>query len=150
MTHKELIEKGAKFLKNSKSWRFRCQYVVKDFVSMCYETPDVFGIRGSRNILIEVKTSKTDFKKDQKKRFRREPSEGIGYTRYYLCPENLITIEELPDKWGLLYCNTKNKIEVIKESEVFNERNIYGEMNIMYSIIRRLALKPQILEFGEK
>lgn len=137
MTHSELCLLGAKWLINQKTWKFRCQYVVTEFTSISQESPDIFGLKGGwSTILVEVKMSRSDYFADKKKRHRE--GKGIGLTRYYLCPKGLIRPEELPAKWGLLYCDN-DKISVVKESEGFEERDFADEVSIFYSIIRRLS-----------
>lgn len=148
MTHTELCELGAKYLKSNKNYRFRCQYVVVEFTTLCNEQPDVYGYRGGcQTVLLEVKMSRSDFKADKKKLHRAEDN-GIGSSRYYLCPTNLISIDELPDKWGLLYCDD-GRISVVKMSEQFDKRDYVDEMSVMYSIIRRTN-KAQIFDFKKK
>jgi hypothetical protein len=145
-THRKLCEIGAKWLKNVIQWQFRYQYILIEFCPMFGESPDVFGLRTGSSILIEVKTSRKDFLIDFKKPYRKE-GKGIGLTRYYLCPTNLIKVSELPKKWGLLYCNKNDKITVIKKSENFIKRDYEHELVIMQSVIRRLAGRPRVLDF---
>lgn len=149
VSHRELCEIGAKWLKNIKNHYFRSQYVLIEFCSTCGESPDIFGLRGNHNILIEVKVSHSDFIVDLKKEHRKE-GQGIGLTRYYLCPTDLIKVNELPNKWGLLYYNDNEKIAIIKKSEAFLERDFQQELIVMQSVIRRLAGKPQVLDFRIK
>tara|TARA_B100000780_G_C20958347_1_gene382411 strand:+ start:210 stop:701 length:492 start_codon:yes stop_codon:yes gene_type:complete len=147
LTHRELCEIGAKYLRTNCGWALKSEFVLVEMVSACIEQPDIFGIRGSHNIMIEVKVSRSDFKADFKKPFRNGQINGIGATRYYLCPTGLIKEEELPEKWGLIYCNEDRKFEVIKFGEVFQERNFIGELNIMKSVIRRINGKYEVLDF---
>ncbi len=145
MRHRELVDIGAKWLKNTApNCYLKCQFVVTDFMSHCSERPDIYGLRGYKNIMIEVKISKADFKADFKK---KKSNGGVGYGRYYLCPTGLIEENELPKGYGLLYCNDKKEIEIIRLSKGFEDRNHNGENLIYYSIIRRLA-KPQIFDFN--
>jgi len=149
MTHRELCEIGARFLIKSRNWHFRCPYVLIEFNPINGESPDVYGLNHCNPRLIEVKVNRQDFIMDRQKQHRKEGN-GIGQFRYYLCPEKLIFIDELPDKWGLLWCNEKGKIEVIKLSESFDKRNFYQELIIMQSVIRRLAGKQYLLDFRIK
>jgi hypothetical protein len=149
MTHRELCIIGANWLKNHKRWTFRKPYILIELCPIYGESPDVFGLDSYHNLLIEVKITKADFRNDLKKKYRQE-GKGIGATRYYLCPSGVITIQELPDKWGLLYCDEKGKIEVIKESMQFTERDLGHEICIMQSVIRRLAGQKRILDFRKE
>ena len=146
MKHSELVDIGAKWLRLKAPNTFlRCQYVVTEFMSACSEIPDIYGLRSYQNVMIEAKVSRADFKRD----FRKNKSwGGIGFQKYYLCPTRLIEIKELPNKFGLLYCDNKGNVEIIKRSESFEERNRNGEDLIYYSIIRRLA-KSQVFNFKE-
>lgn len=148
MTHRELCEIGAKFINNSENYHFRRPFVLIEFCPTMGESPDIYGLSGPRSLLIEVKVSKGDFKRDIKKNFRKS-GKGIGLTRYYLCPTGLINENELPENWGLLYCDENKKIEIVKMSGYFFERDFSQELLIMQSVIRRLAVKYQILDFRE-
>lgn len=66
------------------------------------EVPDVLGfLPNGDSILIEVKRSLQDFKRDAKKNHRQ--SIGMGFTRYYLTPTGLLKETDLPDdRWGWL------------------------------------------------
>lgn len=80
------------------------------------EIADALGIKtseGTESIVIEVKTSRSDFLADKKKPFRKKTSLGMGNFRYYLCPEGLIKKEDLPNKWGLIYVGLRGKLTVI-------------------------------------
>jgi hypothetical protein len=149
LTHRELCEVGAKYLRSSCGWQLRSEFVLVEFVSSCVEQPDIFGIKGSHNVLIEVKVSRNDFRADFKKPFRNGKVNGIGATRYYLCPTGLIKENELPEKWGLIYCDQNKNIEIIKHAEVFKERNFIGELNILKSVIRRINGKYQVFDFRD-
>jgi hypothetical protein len=146
ITHRFLCERGAKWLRNTGNWKFKSQYVLVEFVSSCRENPDLFGLRGSKNICIEVKVSRADFKRDIKKPHRQ--TAGIGATRYYLCPKGMIKPAEIINGWGLMEYNSEyDMIEVVKESEYFHIRDYESEESLMYSVIRRLAGTPRIIDF---
>lgn len=147
LTHKRLCEIGANYLKNAIPWFIRCNYVVTEFSSQCDEQPDIYGYRGeSHTVLVEVKVSRSDFLADRKKR-HRQLGKGIGSSRYYLCPTGLISIDDLPPGWGLLYCNDEERITIEKRSEHFEKRDYISGMAVMYSIIRRLSGKRQVFDF---
>ena len=147
--HRELCEAGAKFLRKKFPYYFRKPHVLIEFCPIGGESPDVFGLDGDRSLLIEVKVSREDFLRDKLKP-HRQPGKGIGYTRYYLCPTNLIKEDELPDGWGLLYADEIDNISVVKESKSFLERNFNHELTIMQSVIRRLHPKYGILDFRKE
>lgn len=145
ISHKELVDKGALFLTQIKNWKFRCQYAVTEFkCSGVQEQPDILGFDSCKQILIEVKVSRMDFKRDFKKVCRQlDGCSDLGTFRYYLAPKGIIKVDELPDNWGLLEFD--NEIKVIKESGTFIP-NQQATTNLYYSIIRRTN-KQQILTF---
>jgi hypothetical protein len=136
--HKELCERGAKWLKRHDQNILipNCATIVIDMVTVESETPDIIGWNSSASVMIEVKVGRGDFLKDHKKPFRKDCEKGVGEFRYYLCPSGLIKDSELPDKWGLLYFNENNKIEIIKIAER-QQANLHAERNMLLSLIRR-------------
>lgn len=103
------------------------------------ETPDAIGWNYWSSCVVEVKVSKSDFWADQKKTFRKDGS-GMGTFRYYLCPENLIAENELPEGWGLIYVSSNGKTKEIKNSERFplSKESYCNEKNYLFSICNRL------------
>lgn len=98
--HDQLVEIADRWLK-----RKGCQVRITDQMrasTLSGEQPDNVGWRDGLSLMIECKTSRGDFLADQKKRFRRT-REGMGDWRFYLCPEGVITPEDLPEGWGLLW-----------------------------------------------
>lgn len=145
-SHAALVTIGANFLLKSYDYKYRCHLIVTEF-KCCTEIPDIYGLRVDNSILIEVKTSMQDFKREKDK-YHKQTTKGIGRYRYFLCETDIIKIEDLPQGWGLLYCNYKAEITVIKDSEKFKEINDAGEKRIMLSIIQRFTnYKNQILNF---
>ncbi|MFA5649540.1 MAG: hypothetical protein WC914_00140 [Proteiniphilum sp.] len=110
------------------------------------EQPDAFGFGSCGTQLIEVKLSRGDFLADKKKFFRINPEFGLGTFRSYLCPEGLISIDELPPKWGLLYVNENKRVVKIKEPEP-QQADHTEELALIRSIMRRVGIKPQIFSF---
>jgi hypothetical protein len=105
--HAELCKQGKKWLEKTIGARLaiselRC-------LSKWGEIPDVIGWKSGYSLLIEAKTSRSDFKADSKKKFRINQEYGMGNYRLYLCPEGLIKPEELPENWGLLYYSPREK-----------------------------------------
>lgn len=130
--HRELCELGAKFLKRSASNNGHgCHFAIVE-PSVYGENPDVFGVRHGiisppktignmayiggydvGTVVIEVKTSRSDFLRDKDKKHRSSESLGLGKWRYYLCPEKVIKVEDLPEKWGLLWVTKNGSIKII-------------------------------------
>ncbi|WP_151776467.1 adenylosuccinate synthase [Acinetobacter nosocomialis] len=119
LTHRQLCEIGARFLKRPESANGHgCHFTIIE--PSCYgENPDVFGVRhgihshGIGTFLLEAKTSRADFLADRSKPHRLNPELGMGKYRYYICPTGLIKTEELPEKWGLIYVSEKGICKVI-------------------------------------
>ena len=111
MTHDELVQRAAKWLRNSakvpyhhnpdKRQDAHCRTVLTEQCGGS-EIPDAIGwFHGSGSILIECKASRSDFLADRKKPHRRYGF-SLGDYRYYMSPRNLLKKEEIPDGWGLL------------------------------------------------
>jgi hypothetical protein len=145
--HKELCKQGDRWLKKTVG----CSLSISELVcSNSYgEIPDNIGWKSGYSILIECKTSRSDFKVDAKKIFRQFPEFGMGQLRLYLCPDGLIKPEELPEGWGLLYYSpnrkTLKRIECFKGNIVsesgnlkFQKSHIKSERSLLLSYIRRL------------
>lgn len=102
--HKELCNIAEKWLRS-----FGCSVVFNEFSSSTSEIPDAIGWKSGYSILIEAKTSRSDFLADFKKPHRIYPEIGAGEYRLYICEKDLIKKEELPDGWGLLYVDPFTK-----------------------------------------
>ena len=144
MTHDELVEVARTWLLNGYNYEARkqkCAVVVTELVS-AGETPDALGWNPSFSWLVECKTSRGDFLADQKKYHRRNPKKGLGNFRYYLCEPDMISADELPENWGLLYARGK-RVEVHKVAEC-QEAHWRSERTIFVSLLRRIGLNaPQ-------
>lgn len=115
-THKELCDLAVKWLKRSPSNNGHgCNIAVSEVkADHSGEIPDAIGFKMScprSSVLVEVKTSRSDFLADKKKPHRQQEHLGMGTYRYFMCPDGLISPEELPEKWGLLYVNNRGHIK---------------------------------------
>lgn len=151
--HKQLTDLGARWLK-------RNGFAVVATELTCLgsrEQPDVIGFRSSCSAIIEVKVSRADFFADRKKPER--DSGGLGNYRFYLCPEGMVSPEELPNRWGLLYAEGRRVTPIVKpqgnlwpslsmpeELPVAAEWSAYqhtpdylAERQALFSIARRLS-----------
>lgn len=135
--HRELCQRGGKWLtKHSQNVLVpNCSIVaVELFTQVEPEIPDIIGWCSWCSIMIEVKVQRSDFLQDFKKPFRQFCADGVGELRFYLCPENMIGENELPENWGLLY-ETKRGIKIIKKAER-QSTNLAAERNMLTSYIR--------------
>jgi len=147
ITHAKLIELGRGWLIKSYAacapyGHYGCALVLTELCAATAlgEQPDVLGYSTKTTILIECKTSRSDFHADKNKPFR-EFEQGIGGQRWYLAPKGIIPIEALPDKWGLLEVSPDKKIHVTKHAEL-QPRDYHSEMIMLISTIRRLNINP--------
>lgn len=135
MTHDDLISVAAKWLRRKHA------LVITELASYAFEIPDALGINTAGvSTLVECKASRADFLADAKKVFRREPERGIGTYRYYLCPDGMIGVAEIPEKWGLLYARG-SRVYTVKKSE-HQDKQYSAEMDCMLSAIRRIGVDP--------
>lgn len=113
MTHAELIERGAKWLRDSK----RCGVVLSERESNG-ERPDLIGWRRDGfSYLIECKASRADFIADASKRHRYLPSQAMGNWRYYLSAPALLSLNMIPERWGLLEAHPSTIRTVVAAEE---------------------------------
>ncbi|WP_311949287.1 hypothetical protein [Halomonas piscis] len=146
MTHDDLVGRAEKWLRT-----MGCGVVFNDSFrarTATGEQPDAIGWRDGLSILVECKVSRADFLADRKKRFRAESSQGMGDWRFIMCPPRMVSAEELPFGWGLLYAHPK-KIErasgVPPNSRWWSDQPFEGnkrcETQLMYSALRRLNIR---------
>lgn len=142
MNHNDLIDIGIKWLQKpykncSPIGHAACSVVLNELVTQAQEIPDAIGFSGDKTIVLEAKTSLSDFRADAKKAWRIKDSLGMGALRYYICVDGLIPVDEVSDNWGLLYVKN-NIVSVIKDSKTFEERQWKKEMMMLLSYIRRI------------
>lgn len=155
MTHTELVDRAVSWLKI-----MGCPIVFAEMVTLQCEQPDAIGWRdgGDDSYLVECKASRPDFLVDQKKFHRQLP--GLGQFKYYMCPPGMIKPEELPPKWGLLYCHP-TKVELVRGrhpkrydfeemAQYRNEINMFNEMRMMYSALNRLRIDLGAEDFSRR
>ncbi len=125
------------------------KYIAVELVQGSGELPDVWGFNGWDSVLVEVKTSHSDFIADQKKWARSENNERkIGNYRYYLCPAGVISAGELPDRWGLLEWDGKAISKTIP-AQRFEVKN-RGELLLLASILRREVGPSKVFNYRKK
>jgi hypothetical protein len=145
-THDELVKRGELWLLKE----IGCSFCLSEFSTIAGETPDNIGWKWGRSILIECKATRADFLSDKRKAFRKNPLLGMGTYRLYLCNPGIIKLEELPDKWGLLYCYEKSikRIKAPGGNEFHGfpsfEPNTKNEMLMLCSVIRRVHLRGDL------
>lgn len=81
------------------------------------ELPEATGISGRRmdfyafnmwpskrfvKIAYEVKISRADFARELKNPLKREAAEVLADECYFVCPVGMVTVDEIPEGWGLI------------------------------------------------
>lgn len=158
MTHYELVQRATRWLHT-----MGCPMVFPEMVTYAGETPDCIGFRdsGATSLLVECKASRSDFLADAKKPHRREPERGMGLHRYFMCRPGLIRPDELPARWGLLYCHP-TRVELVVgyqpkryvpeqlQAYSFHERNRNAEVGMLYSALNRLRVDLGDSDFNSR
>lgn len=140
LNHSNLVEIAFKWVMRKAG----CGVALKELYSLNREIPDVIGFSTTKSVLVECKASRADFLSDRAKWCRTDDI-GMGMFRFYICPEELIKIEELPDNWGLIYVNGRGHAKCVhnpynpKGGNIWSnphQRNLEAEMRIMYAALR--------------
>jgi hypothetical protein len=137
LNHKQLVKIAARWLRVEK----KCAIVVTELVTACPETPDAIGWRvgGAHSVLVECKTSRADFKRDNEKLGLR-----MGHERYYLAPAGLLREDEIPEGWGLLEVDLTETVTMSRDSK-WGKPNRQREINVLYSLLLRKCGKSPAL-----
>ena len=131
MTHKELVEVAARWL------RARSVAVVTELASGGHEEPDAIGWHGRSSIVLECKVSRRDFSADKKKWTRYYG--GMGSQRYFLAPPGLVDPKELPMDWGLLEYADGKVWQVVECKPRGERRQCTAEIALLLSTLRRIG-----------
>jgi len=100
----------------------------------------------------EIKCSLSDFKADFKKSRHQgllDGSEDLENYFYYVCPENLIPLELIPNYAGLLYVTESGWIREIKKAPKLHSKkheykeNLFNKMYFGYREARNLKDSPE-------
>lgn len=121
------------------------------------EIPDAigfrYGVHGEASILVEVKTSRADFLADTQKPHRREPHKGMGRFRYFMAPEGLLRLDELPHGWGLVEITRRGSFKLRAghlcgpcPSWAFETRNHEREIGLLSRMLSRIGNADQLQE----
>jgi len=135
LNHSDLVDRAARWLRKGNS------VVITELASIGEEA-DAIGFNGNISTLIECKVSRSDFIADQKKEWRRHPENALGDYRYYCCPRDLISVSDLPEKWGLLEVSGRSIYRKC-EPPIFEPRSFKcPEISILLSVLRRIGQNP--------
>jgi hypothetical protein len=135
LQHSTLVSVGVRWLGR------KCSVVLYESATAAPENPDVIGWSPEAgSVLIECKVTRSDFLRDAGKPVRKNPREGMGQRRYYLCPAEIIQVKDLPPKWGLLWF-AKGQVTVKREARGHPERNLVAEVRFLSSMLRRAQIR---------
>jgi hypothetical protein len=139
VNHSDLVNTARK-------WLISCGCGVVITELSCYnwanEIPDAVGWKYANSTQVECKVSVNDFKSDMKKNSRVHPERGYGDHRYYMVPEGLISVDKIPENWGLLEVTSKGKVKIIKLSGKF-PKSSYSEISMLLSAMRRCEINTE-------
>lgn len=134
VTHDDLVLRAKKWLAG------RCGVVLTEYVCDTREVPDAIGFSSRRSILVECKATRADFLADRRKT-HRNGLRRMGNYRFYLVPPRLVSVEEVPDGWGLLYAHPRN-VSTPLRAPYRGEPEIKAvEYHLLYSLARRAELR---------
>lgn len=124
LTHDELVVLASRWLKGTAG----CSIVLSEIVAITPwgEVPDAIGWKSHNTILVECKTSRSDFLADRSKHFRLDPTKGMGFLRYFFAPAGIINMQELPAGWGLLEL-TAGKVRRVAGANPKQVSDAWGE-----------------------
>lgn len=129
--HRDMCKRAAKWLRGTMG----CNVAVWELTACANEKPDAIGWHPYKSTLVECKTSRADFLRDRLKYHKKTPEGGMGNYRYYMCPPDVIKVEDLPLNWGLVYLKN-GRVIIIKHAEE-QEANLNVERTFLASILRR-------------
>lgn len=136
MTHAELVKLAERWLRKSPNPH---PIVLADVrVNAVGEQPDAIGWRSyGVSTLIECKASRADFLRDEAKRHRRFPDTGMGAFRYYCAPAGILSLADLPARWGLLTPSGRGGLTIAYQATPFAEYAWRDETTLLVSALRR-------------
>jgi hypothetical protein len=138
MTHGELVKRAVRWLTSTQ----RCGVVLAEISTVAHENPDAIGWQAHKSILVECKTSRSDFLGQRDKPCVRANC-LVGNERYYLCEAYVIRPEDVDDTgFGLLWVDgdyvrirSKAQFRSLSPSEYQDERTM------LVSALRRIKLR---------
>jgi hypothetical protein len=116
MNHKDLCNLSVKWLRRPASLAEPgCNVAVSECTgSYSGEIADAIGFRSvgdeQHSVVVEAKTTRSDFLADARKPHRVGAVAGMGTFRYYIAPIGLIQVEELPSGWGLIEASPRGAL----------------------------------------
>lgn len=130
MTHDELVKRAAVWLRT----RRKCPLIMTEAqADGSREKPDAIGwFAHVRSIVVECKTSRSDFKADAKKELH------LGNERFYMTPARLVSVEEVKDPYGLVWVYPSGRIVIQKHAKL-RDTDHRAEKSLLVAELRRVA-----------
>lgn len=154
--HDVLVEVANQYLKEG----LGCGFSFAEFHASTGngEVPDAIGWAGLKSVLIECKTSRSDFHADKEKEVRKNPEEGVGLFRLYMAPKGLLQKDDLPSQWGLVEVEEhRGQVRTIRtegptgdlyqwpgQYDWMHQRSIKAERLMQYAALRRFEIRDLI------
>lgn len=137
MGHSELISACARW---ALAHRYSAVAIAECQVRCTKEVPDLLGFKANgQATLFEIKVSRSDFKADGSKPFRKKEHTGMGLYRYYVTPCGMVAPNEVPEGWGLLWIGEDGRCYLKASSKRFLKRNQSAESAVLVSALRRVG-----------
>lgn len=152
-SHRELCEIAERWLIG----KYGCRIAIAEpNCIITKEQPDAIGWHGRVSVLVEAKTSRSDFLADAKKPFRANPQDGMGIYRYYMCEPDVITIDDLPERWGLLHVLQGDRVRELRRSQRF-EADRAEELSLLTACLAihkplkiRSSISRRVFQIGKE
>lgn len=137
-THSELVKRAGIWLRGKK-----CMLIVLE--PRCWSTneiPDAIGWKvDGYSIMVECKTTRSDFYSDARKVSKQSGRETMGRERYYMAPKGIITHDMLSDGYGLLEPTSKRIKVVVQASRDERIGRAEAELPLLVNQARRRTWK---------
>lgn len=139
LSHRDLVGRAIAWLRGTRG----CLVAYAELSTVASCVPDAIGWRTRGSELVEVKVSRSDFRRDAMKPAHRA---GLlpGNMRWYLTPAGMLRPEEIPEGWGLVEA-TEARIRIVRAAP-FLELTSAGsatERMMLVSVARRHGLGVQ-------
>lgn len=145
LSHPQLVARAIRYLRTIR----KCQIVLSEMQCNWLESPDAIGFSKKVSILIECKTSRSDFSRDSRKASRR-PGVGMGYYRFYLVPAGIVRRHEVngfdaeivtTSGWGLLWYHPSSERITMEKPSIRFDVNQHAENLFLVSALHRVQLR---------
>ena len=138
ITHDMLVKQAKRWLETNS--KLSCGVVLAEYRCYANSIPDVIGFNADRSIVIECKISRSDFLADKHKPHRGYVNQ-LGNKRFYFVLPHILSAEDIPEDWGLIYAGDK-RVTIVKDAPYHTEPTVkVAEYSILYSIARRANIK---------